>query len=67
MAKISMNENRKEFVTCALDVLGWPWYGAALFTAPGLIFMVSGAVGMALVGLGIMFEGKSQNNNYLRE
>ena len=42
----------------ALDVLGWPWWGAALFTAPGLIFMVPGAVGMALVGLGSLFKGK---------
>lgn len=43
----------------ALDVLGWPWYGAALLTAPGLIFMVPGAVGMALLGLGKMFQGNN--------
>ncbi len=48
----------------ALDVLGWPWYGAALFTLPGLIFIIPGAVGIALAGIGNMFGNKSSKNNY---
>ncbi len=48
----------------ALDVLGWPWYGAALFTLPGLIFIIPGAVGIALAGIGNMFGVKTNNNDY---
>lgn len=29
---------------CALNVWGWPWYGAALFAAPGLAFALPGAI-----------------------
>lgn len=25
---------------CAMEVWGWPWWGAALFAAPGLAFML---------------------------
>ena len=48
----------------ALDVLGWPWYGAALFTLPGLIFIIPGAVGIALAGIGNMFGSKTSYNDY---
>ena len=46
----------------ALDVWGWPWYGALLFAAPGLLFTLPGAVGLALVGVVNLFKGKSTDN-----
>ena len=46
----------------ALDVLGWPWYGALLITLPGLLFMVPGAIGIALVGLFSIFKGNPTVN-----
>jgi hypothetical protein len=47
----------------ALDVLGWPWYGALLITLPGLLFMVPGAIGMAVVGLASILKGNSAGNS----
>ena len=32
----------------ALDVLGWPWYGALALTAPGLIFILPAMISSAL-------------------
>lgn len=32
----------------AIHVWGWPWYWAALFAAPGLLFMVPGLVALAV-------------------
>ena len=46
----------------ALDVFGWPWYGALLITLPGLLFMVPGAIGIALVGLFSIFKGNPTVN-----
>ena len=46
----------------ALDVLGWNWFGAILITAPGLIFMIPGAVGIALAGLADKFANKPSVN-----
>jgi len=46
----------------ALDVFGWPWYGALLITLPGLLFMVPGAIGVALVGLFSIFKGNATIN-----
>lgn len=56
----------------ALDVFGWPWYGALFITLPGLLFMVPGAIGMAIVGLVSIFKGNSKvnpqtNYNYQEE
>ena len=53
----------------ALDVFGWPWYGALLITLPGLLFMIPGAIGMAVVGLASILKGNSTrytqtSNNY---
>jgi len=35
----------------ALDVWGWPWYGALAFTAPGLLFVLPGLVAIAIAAL----------------
>lgn len=32
----------------ALDVLGWPWYGALALAAPGLLFIVPAMITAAL-------------------
>lgn len=32
----------------AIHVWGWPWYWAALFAAPGLVFMVPGLVALVV-------------------
>ena len=45
----------------ALDVLGWPWYGALILTLPGVLLMVPGAIAMGLAGLISMFKGGNQN------
>jgi len=51
----------------AMDVFGWPWYGALAFAAPGLLFIVPALVTGAISTL---FEKKAQsnysfnNNNY---
>ena len=50
----------------ALDVLGWPWYGALVLTLPGLLLMVPGAMAIGVAGLVSMFKGGNQNN-YERE
>lgn len=47
----------------ALDVFGWTWYGALLITLPGLLFMVPGAIGMAVVGLASILKGNSAGNS----
>ena len=46
----------------ALNVLEWHWFGALLLTVPGLIFMVPGAIGMALAGLADKFGNKPTSN-----
>lgn len=46
----------------ALDVFGWPWYGALLITLPGFLFMIPGAIGMALIGLFSIFKGNPTVN-----
>ena len=43
----------------AMNVWGWPWYGAALFAAPGLLFIVPALVTTAI---GSLFEKKKQND-----
>jgi len=45
----------------ALDVLGWPWYGALILTLPGVLLMVPGAIAMGVAGLISMFKGGNQN------
>ena len=45
----------------ALDVLGWPWYGALILTLPGVLLMVPGAIAMGLAGLISMYKGGNQN------
>ncbi len=51
----------------AMDVFGWPWYGALALAAPGLLFIVPALVTGAISTL---FEKKAQsnysfnNNNY---
>ena len=40
---------------CAMNVWGWPWYGAALFAAPGLLFILPALVTAAI---GSLFEKK---------
>lgn len=45
----------------ALDVLGWPWYGALILTLPGVLLMVPGAIAMGVAGLISMFKGENQN------
>lgn len=51
----------------AMDVFGWPWYGALAFAAPGLLFIVPALVTGAISTL---FEKKAEsnysfsNNNY---
>jgi hypothetical protein len=35
----------------ALDVCGWPWYGALLLAAPGLLFVLPAMVTAAFEGL----------------
>jgi len=54
----------------ALDVWGWPWYGAAAFAMPGLLFVAPGVVGVAVAGLINLFRGGSApeyNSNYTYE
>ena len=46
----------------ALNVLGWNWFGALLLTVPGIIFMVPGAIGMALAGLADKFGNRSSTS-----
>ena len=46
----------------ALNVLEWNWFGALLLTVPGIIFMVPGAIGMALAGLADKFGNKPSSN-----
>lgn len=43
----------------ALDVWGWPWFGALIFAMPGLLFAAPGVVGVAVGGLVTLFKGKS--------
>ena len=43
----------------ALDVWGWPWYGALAFAAPGLLFIVPALVTSAISTL---FESKNENS-----
>jgi len=43
-----------------IDVLGWNIFLAILVTFPTLIFMIPGAIAMALVGIGSIFKGKSE-------
>lgn len=43
----------------ALDVWGWPWYGALALAAPGLLFIVPALVTAAISSL---IEKKNQNN-----
>ena len=43
----------------ALDVWGWPWYGALAFAAPGLLFIVPALVTSAISTL---FEKKSYSS-----
>ncbi len=43
----------------ALDVWGWPWYGALALAAPGLLFIVPALVTSAISTL---FEIKNKNN-----
>ena len=50
----------------ALNVLEWHWFGALLLTVPGLIFMVPGAIGMALAGLADKF-GNRPSSTYQSE
>lgn len=35
----------------ALDVWGWPWYGALALTAPGILFILPGLVAIAIGAL----------------
>jgi hypothetical protein len=35
----------------AMDVWGWPWYGAAAFAAPGLLFILPAMVTAAATSL----------------
>ena len=44
----------------ALDVWGWPWYAAAVFAMPGLLFALPGVVGVAIAGLTNLVKGKPQ-------
>ena len=44
---------------CAMNVWGWPWYGAALFAAPGLLFILPALVTAAI---GSLFEKKRQSD-----
>ena len=37
----------------ALDVLGWPWYLALIFTAPGLLFALPFMVAAILDGISL--------------
>ena len=43
----------------AMDVFGWPWYGALAFAAPGLLFIVPALVTGAISTL---FEKKTESN-----
>ena len=43
----------------AMNVWGWPWYGAAALAAPGLLFIVPALVTTAI---GSLFEKKRQND-----
>ena len=43
----------------ALDVWGWPWFGALIFAMPGLLFVAPGVFAVAVGGLVNLFKGKS--------
>ena len=43
----------------AMDVFGWPWYGALALAAPGLLFIVPALVTGAISTL---FEKKAESN-----
>ncbi|QLQ03161.1 MAG: hypothetical protein HZY77_10555 [Thiobacillus sp.] len=45
----------------AIHVLGWPWYWAVLFAAPGLLFMVPGFVALVVSSV-VSFVGSKRGN-----
>ncbi len=48
----------------ALDVWGWPWYGALAFAAPGLLFIVPALVTGAISTLVDRKNENSFSNNF---
>jgi len=46
----------------ALNVLDWPLIGAILITLPGLIFMIPGAIAIAIASVSSLFKGSNQND-----
>ena len=48
----------------ALDVWGWPWYGALAFAAPGLLFIVPALVTSAISTLVERKNESSFSSNY---
>ena len=51
----------------ALDVWGWPWFGALVFAVPGLLFAAPGVFAVAIGGLVNLFKGGQEqeyNNRY---
>ena len=48
----------------ALDVFGWPWFGALALAAPGLLFIVPAMITSAIANLTNSNTNRTYNNNF---
>ena len=48
----------------ALDVFGWPWFGALALAAPGLLFIVPAMITSAIASLTASNTSRTYNNNF---
>ena len=48
----------------ALDVFGWPWFGALALAAPGLLFIVPAMITSAITSLTTSNTSRTYNNNF---
>ena len=48
----------------ALDVFGWPWFGALALAAPGLLFIVPAMITSAIASLTTSNTSRTYNKNF---
>ena len=48
----------------ALDVFGWPWFGALALAAPGLLFIVPAMITSAIANLTNSNTNRNYSNNF---
>ena len=48
----------------ALDVFGWPWFGALALAAPGLLFIVPAMITSAIANLTNSNTNRTYSNNF---